>query len=493
MAIESTILSEFLAPPEMAADTANPRGSQDFSQFLNAVTPDVAVAVNPTPPAVGNPTPPAADTAPPGGEEMPPPLQAMLMIADQLGLEAKPASAAVPAPNRVPAGAALQTPVTFNAAAADGALPEVLTAPPQGKGDAAADDGDDAVNPVQNDRTDVPVPLPVVDGALARPMPPNAAPPATEAGPQAGSPVQPRAVSALASGVPARPAVVSQAVAAPSLPVPEVAAIKDDQAATAASAIAAAAAQALPMPPTRADGRMQGARANDPQPAVAQSAALPGSVPAGQEAVVAPLPDPHGKASHVPLADMQASSANAQPLSDSAPPVTATAMQAADALAHPATPAPGHQQVLEDLLVGHAVDEQWVDRLSRDVQALVASDNREARLHLRPRELGDLAIRLNIADGQAKVHFTVESAAAQALIAEAVPRLQSMMESKGFRLDQAAVDVGGQGTGAGRNGAGAGQADGQRTEPASMARAPAAAVEAAVRAAARQTAFERYA
>src|SRR3546814_3635178 len=61
-----------------------------------------------------------------------------------------------------------------------------------------------------------------------------------------------------------------------------------------------------------------------------------------------------------------------------------------------------HQQVMDDLLVGNAVEDQWVDRLSHDVQALIASDNREARLHLRPRELGDLSIKLEMQDGQAK-------------------------------------------------------------------------------------------
>src|SRR3546814_11266583 len=98
---------------------------------------------------------------------------------------------------------------------------------------------------------------------------------------------------------------------------------------------------------------------------------------------------------------------------------------------------------MDDLLVGNAVEDQWVDRLSHDVQALIASDNREARLHLRPRELGDLSIKLEMQDGQAKVHFTVETAAAQSLIGDATPRLQAMLENRGVKLEQSSVDVGG--------------------------------------------------
>src|SRR3546814_19482548 len=60
-----------------------------------------------------------------------------------------------------------------------------------------------------------------------------------------------------------------------------------------------------------------------------------------------------------------------------------------------------HQQVMDDLLVGTAVEDQWVDRLSPDVQALIASDNREARLHLPPPERGDLSTQHEIQEGQA--------------------------------------------------------------------------------------------
>src|SRR3546814_13657655 len=60
-----------------------------------------------------------------------------------------------------------------------------------------------------------------------------------------------------------------------------------------------------------------------------------------------------------------------------------------------------HQQVIDDLLVGNAVEDQWVDRLSHAVQALIASDTSEARPHSRTRALGDPATNLEMQDGQA--------------------------------------------------------------------------------------------
>src|SRR3546814_5483223 len=71
---------------------------------------------------------------------------------------------------------------------------------------------------------------------------------------------------------------------------------------------------------------------------------------------------------------------------------------------------------MDELLVGNAVEDQWVDRLSHDVQALIASDNREARLHLRPRELGDLSIKLEMQDGQAKVRSEEHTSELQSLM-----------------------------------------------------------------------------
>ncbi len=149
-----------------------------------------------------------------------------------------------------------------------------------------------------------------------------------------------------------------------------------------------------------------------------------------------------------------------------------------------------HQQALEDLLIGNSVEDQWVDRLSSDVQTLISSDNREARLHLRPRELGDLSIRLETNGGQVKVHFTVETAAAQSFIADAAPRLQSMMENRGVRLEQTSVDVGGNSN---SNGKGNGGGNDRQDAQPFISKAPRSALTAIASRVARLTAFERYA
>lgn len=148
-----------------------------------------------------------------------------------------------------------------------------------------------------------------------------------------------------------------------------------------------------------------------------------------------------------------------------------------------------HQAMIEDLMIGNSVEDQWVDRLAQDVETLVSSDNREARLHLRPRELGDLSIRLEMQDGKARVHFTVDTAAAQSLIADAAPRLQAMMENRGFRLEQSSVDVGSGGSSAGQQGSGGnGRQDNQP-----FVKVPASELAGIARRVARQTGFERYA
>ena len=148
-----------------------------------------------------------------------------------------------------------------------------------------------------------------------------------------------------------------------------------------------------------------------------------------------------------------------------------------------------HQAMIEDLMIGNSVEDQWVDRLAQDVETLVSSDNREARLHLRPRELGDLSIRLEMQDGKARVHFTVDTAAAQSLIADAAPRLQAMMENRGFRLEQSSVDVGSGGSSAGHQGSGGnGRQDSQP-----FAKVPPSELAGIARRVARQTGFERYA
>lgn len=176
----------------------------------------------------------------------------------------------------------------------------------------------------------------------------------------------------------------------------------------------------------------------------------------------------------------------------SAPPAGSVlaAPQEAVRTASAAAPAPPVLDTaqLDDLLIGNAVEDQWVDRLAADVEALVSNDRREAHMVLRPRELGEMSIRLETNAGQAKVHFTVETAAAQGLITDAAPRLQAMLEDRGVRLEGASVDVGGRQDGGER---------GERGEPPreapSSTKPRSAAQPEIIRQSVRQTAIERYA
>ncbi len=147
------------------------------------------------------------------------------------------------------------------------------------------------------------------------------------------------------------------------------------------------------------------------------------------------------------------------------------------------------EAVLDDLLVGNAVDDAWVDQLAADVETLVKGDRREAQIHLKPRELGDLFIRIETQGSQAKVHFTVETAAAQSFIADATPRLQSMMENRGVNVQETSVDVGG-----GRQDRGEQPREAQAGQPfGTRQRGGGAAPTETVRTIVRQTAIERFA
>lgn len=471
MPIESTILSDFLATPEVTADAANARGSQDFSLFLNAVMPEGAPVVSAATPPVGNPTPGDAEAGSSETQDGDPShaLDAVLMMADQLGLDAKPGPVAnplAPAPVRAPA-ATQAAPVEFApvAAATAEALPEALpqTAAAEDDRPGKADTGDKDAERMLLALAD-PAASPVIVAAV-----PAAPPPAVS------KTIDDPADATVAAALPQRGSARNLGAAVP----PEVESAEPEAAVNVAPAVAAHR-------PVRAQ------RALEPstQPVIARERAVLESL----SGIAAPLPDPQEKNAAAPIIDAAApaddGAAMPAPLSQPAPAVSHTPAVAATNAPAAAT---GHQQVLEDLLVGNAVEDQWVDRLSNDVQALVSSDNREARLHLRPRDLGDLTIRLNIAEGQAKVHFTVETAAAQSMIADAVPRLQAMMENKGFRLDQASVDLGGQGANAGRHGAGADHEGREANAPGFMSKASPTVIAAVARAVTRQTAFERYA
>ncbi|API60798.1 hypothetical protein BSL82_17180 [Tardibacter chloracetimidivorans] len=461
MGIEATGLGDIFTTPELSSETASRAAGQDFSSFLKALGVFPQPHVGEPTAAVGKPTPEAesGDAIPPtpaldesDGE---PPM--FVKIAEQLavavrGGEAKPQkAAALPFP---PEASAAAPEITDGEAAPDADTETDQKPAPDANISAIAPDTGQAAPvigvapPMQAaaapaDEPSSPQPVPAVRTDTAADLPPA----------DAGEAVVPPVASSLPTAMPVQKGEGRPAAKAPDAAHP----VHGEP----------AGGRILPELPEAASDQAQLARGEGNR---AESAKA-------DEAAATPVPPaPDQGRSHATVAGAERhllTTPSGQTPSVAAPAPSVTPQQAS------------HQQVMDDLLVGNAVEDQWVDRLSHDVQALIASDNREARLHLRPRELGDLSIKLEMQDGQAKVHFTVETAAAQSLIGDATPRLQAMLENRGVKLEQASVDVGG---GSDREGQGR-----QQDAPPFMAKAPPSALAAAVRRTARLTAFERYA
>jgi flagellar hook-length control protein FliK len=350
-----------------------------------------------------------------------------------------------------------------------------------------------AVDPeTETDTADTPS---IAPEALAAPQPaplpvPPAAPvvvaaPTAPAEAAAVSPDQAEAESVAVTGQAApRPngdplnrGVPDDKSAAPAAPLPQVVNAEPD----------AETKTTAPLPPAVSDVP---ARQHPAAPAQAMRGELRAAVEAAEKAgptlsALADRTDPETPNMPAPLRETLPASQTAQAVLAAIHDPVSARPQAADAAQGQIV---SNEAVLDDLLIGNAVADQWVDQLAADVETLVKGDHREARLHLKPRELGDLFIRLETNGNQAKVHFTVETAAAQGFIADAAPRLQSMMENRGVRLEEASVDVGG-----GRQDRGEQPRETAFEQPFSARPRGAASQAETIRAIVRQTAIERFA
>ena len=81
----------------------------------------------------------------------------------------------------------------------------------------------------------------------------------------------------------------------------------------------------------------------------------------------------------------------------------------------------------------------WADELAGRVQLLVHNGASEARLQLKPAELGSLDIRIATEGDRAVVVFHVQHGAAREAIDAAMPRLREMLEQSGLQLAHAEV------------------------------------------------------
>lgn len=495
MSVTATGLGELLGMPDLSVQTAIrpgiPASAPDFLSIMalksappaKGAVPGLAVGLPSA--GDGNPTTEDAQATPLPDAAIDPTDEGADMAFD-LQLPAMPAQQSPVAGPKTPA-ARFAAIAARHQAAADAQAETPATEMPETDAAASASDTE-----TEDDTTEAPS---ITPGAVADPLPvPPAAPVVVAApvtGPAAETETETSATAASSGSVDtARVAIEGEAT-------PK-GASSDDTAAPAPAlptalnaAPDAPADDAAPLPAENTPTANASAAPGDPaSPHPAMRGELRAAIEAAEKGGHSPRArgdraDPETQTVPTPLREAIPASQTAQAVLAAIHDPLAARPQAADAAQGQIV---SNDAVLDDLLIGNAVEDQWVDQLAADVETLVKGDHREARLHLKPRELGDLFIKLETNGNQAKVHFTVETAAAQGFIADAAPRLQSMMENRGVRLEEASVDVGG-----GR------QDRGETPRETAFERSPAVrprgGVSAAetVRAIVRQTAIERFA
>lgn len=495
MSVNATGLGELLGMPELSVQTAIrpgiPTSAPDFLSImaLKAAPPAKGLAVGLPSTGDGNPTTEDAPAAATSAANVIETAESDMDMAFDLQLPAMPTQPS-PVPDPKTPGARFAAVAARHLAPADPETPvPAIVAGEQG--DASGDAEVEAATPDAVDREEN-----VQAGVIA---------PAVPQVTTLSVPIAPPAIPAAATPVSGEPqaAPVATAGQTPSTPVSEAPdrALADAEDAPAAPAPKASVGEAVvdaetdaatPMPAagaTIAAPAMQ--RPVMPTRALARGSEFRAAVAAAEEAVPAARAFLNDRADTDP-ANIPAPLREALPASQTAQAVLAAVHDPLSARPQGADAAQGqtvpNEALLDDLLIGNAVEDQWVDQLAADVQTLVSGDRREAQLHLKPRELGDLFIRVETNGNQAKVHFTVETAAAQGFIADAAPRLQSMMENRGVRLEEASVDVG-----SGRQDRGEQSRETAFEQPFSTRPRGAASQAETVRAIVRQTAIERFA
>lgn len=81
----------------------------------------------------------------------------------------------------------------------------------------------------------------------------------------------------------------------------------------------------------------------------------------------------------------------------------------------------------------------WQQELGQQLVHLVQRGTDSIDLHLNPRELGPLQIRLQLHDQTAQVHFLVANADVQNAVQQAIPQLREALADQGIALGQALV------------------------------------------------------
>ena len=96
-------------------------------------------------------------------------------------------------------------------------------------------------------------------------------------------------------------------------------------------------------------------------------------------------------------------------------------------------------------------------RLTREIAGAVRELRGGLEISLRPKNLGTLKIRIELAQDRAQVQITTETAAAARLIGSGEERLSQMLDQAGIRLGAMVAQAAGQGTSGGGRGGDRGQ------------------------------------
>ncbi|BBE36067.1 flagellar hook-length control protein FliK [Sphingosinicella microcystinivorans] len=454
MSVTATGLGELLGMPDLSVQTAIrpgiPASAPDFRAIMTlkaampskGLVPGAAVGLPST--GDGNPTTEDVQSAPVPGTVLDQTDESADMAFD-LQLPAMPAQQS-PAPGPKTPGARFAAIAARHLPVADAHPETPVTAQAETDGEVS-----DFVVDAESDTSETPSILPEPLQTQPAPLPAPPAAPLIVAAPTVAaeaSQVSPDQVDAepvsLAGQIQTTPneettgGAPGDKSAAPAAPLPQVADTEPGTDVETADPLPAASTNfpGVQATPHRQHPSVAASAARGEQRAVVEAA---GKADPALSALI-DRTDPETKTVPAPLREALPASQTAQDvLAAIHAPAAETRPQVADAAQGRLV---SNEAVLDDLLIGNAVEDQWVDQLAADVETLVKGDHREARLHLKPRELGDLFIKLETTGNQAKVHFTVETAAAQGFISDAAPRLQSMMENRGVRLEETSVDVG---------------------------------------------------
>jgi flagellar hook-length control protein FliK len=98
--------------------------------------------------------------------------------------------------------------------------------------------------------------------------------------------------------------------------------------------------------------------------------------------------------------------------------------------------------------VDHERFERLADGLAARLRVSLAGDGARVRMHLTPRELGEVVVRLELKDGLATAHLIADNRDAGRLLTAAMADLRTALADRGLRLDSVQVRVAGDGDGA---------------------------------------------